>query len=87
MIMSLKSVSALIHVIGYPKLIRQYSLSNDHYKINDVNHFGGGGLSRPLKLEGQRYQSRFETPPEHVKFLTVENNRCIIVYAPQIVVT
>jgi len=32
MIMGLKSVSALIDVIGYPKLIQQYSLSNDHYK-------------------------------------------------------
>ena len=32
MIMGLKSVSALTDVIGYPKLIQQYSLSNDHYK-------------------------------------------------------
>ena len=39
---------------------------------NDANHFGGGGLSRPLKLEGQIYQSQFAPPPEHVKFLTVE---------------
>ena len=32
MIMSLNSVSALKDVIGDPKLIQQYSLSDDHYK-------------------------------------------------------
>ena len=72
MIMGLASVSTSS---GTPSLYN--NIRCQMTTTNDANHFGRGGLSRPLKLEGQIYQSQLVPPPEHVKFLSVEKNRCM----------